>query len=144
MFFLVGYVVDENVNVNKVLEPFGVQYGTALVKPAAGFAWAVTHWADHPVSDGITQVGVQGAYEVKGGGTVVAQVDADLGLGEPITMLRAVEGDKGKVLVWGDEWITFDSEWAGHPDYQVERLWANSLKWLTPVTECQVPVPVLL
>ncbi len=47
----------------------------------------------------------------------------------------------GHVLVWGDEWITYDSEWSAHPDYQVQALWINVLKWLSPATECQVPLP---
>jgi len=45
------------------------------------------------------------------------------------------------VEVWGDEWITYNSEWIEHPDYQVERFWVNSIKWLSPINECQVPVP---
>jgi hypothetical protein len=69
---------------------------------------------------------------VLGGGTVVAT-------GEGHTLAMAVEADLGKVFVWGDEWITFDSDWSGRPELQVELFWTNALKWLTPVTECQVP-----
>jgi hypothetical protein len=43
--------------------------------------------------------------------------------------------------MWGDEWITYDSEWKDHPDYQVELFWLNVIKWLTPKAECQVAVP---
>jgi hypothetical protein len=57
--------------------------------------------------------------------------------------MRAREVGKGRVLVWGDEWITFDSEWSSHPEYQVERLWLNSLKWLTTPMSCQVPIEIL-
>ena len=56
------------------------------------------------------------------------------------TVLRAVELGAGHVIVFGDEWISFDSEWTGHPDYQVERFWLNALKWMSPPTECQVPI----
>jgi hypothetical protein len=47
------------------------------------------------------------------------------------------------VLAWGDEWITFNSEWKDHSDYQVERLWQNMIKWLTVADECQVPIVLL-
>lgn len=36
-----------------------------------------------------------------------------------------------------------EGEWKDHPDYQVERCWLNSLKWLTPVNQCQVSIPVI-
>jgi hypothetical protein len=47
--------------------------------------------------------------------------------------------------MWGDEWITYDSEWdeGQHPEYDVERFWLNVLKWLTPKDECQVPIVVV-
>ena len=55
-------------------------------------------------------------------------------------MLSSTIAKRSSVLVWGDEWISFDSEWVGHPDYQVERFWLNALKWLSPAGECQVPI----
>lgn len=36
----------------------------------------------------------------------------------------------GRALVFGDEWIAFDSEWTGTP--AVPRFWAASLAWLAP------------
>ncbi len=32
-------------------------------------------------------------------------------------------------------------EWADTQDQQVEHFWLNLLKWLSPPTECQVPIP---
>jgi len=43
--------------------------------------------------------------------------------------------------VWGDEWISDNSEWQSHPDYQVERIWLNVITWLTPAKQCQVALP---
>jgi hypothetical protein len=43
--------------------------------------------------------------------------------------------------VWGDEWITYDSEWQDVEDQQVELFWLNILKWLSPPMTCQVPIP---
>ena len=49
------------------------------------------------------------------------------------------------VIVFGDEWITYDSEWSQdqHPEYQVEQFWLNIFKWLSPSDECQVPIVVV-
>jgi hypothetical protein len=54
-------------------------------------------------------------------------------------VLEAKEVGAGHVVVWGDEWITFDGEWTMHPEYQVQKFWVNIFKWLTKVGDCQVP-----
>jgi hypothetical protein len=55
--------------------------------------------------------------------------------------LQVAQVDDGRVAVWGDEWITYDSEWADTEGQQVEHFWLNLLKWLSPPTQCQVPIP---
>ncbi len=136
---LVGYAdSSEVINVNALLSPFGLSYGTTPILQKSGSSTRpVTHWATYPpLTDAIVEVGVDNGYPVLGGGTVIAwepnQGSWDLG--------RAVESASGHVLVWGDEWITYDSEWSGHPEYQVERFWLNALKWLTVAGNCQVPI----
>jgi hypothetical protein len=54
--------------------------------------------------------------------------------------LQVSQGDdaNGHIVVWGDEWITYDSEWEA--DDQVERFWLNILKWTSPSKVCQVPI----
>lgn len=137
---LVGYVADNNVHVNALLAPFGVAYGSQLSFLAVGtVTWPVKGWNPHPVTQGVSQVGVQGAYAVLGDGQVLAQ-ESDLLGGPPIVLLRALEPGAGKLLVYGDEWITYNSEWTDRTDYQIERLWQNALKWLPPSTECQVDI----
>jgi hypothetical protein len=51
------------------------------------------------------------------------------------------QGGSGHIVVWGDEWITYDSEWVDVQDQQVELFWLNILKWLTPAKQCQVAIP---
>ena len=136
---LIGYGdASEVVNVNQLLSPYGIHYGSTGVLPQVNGSTApVTHWATHPLSDNVTRIGVDNGYEVQGGGTLLAW--------EPnpgdVDVARALELGTGHVLVWGDEWITYDSEWTAHPDYQVERFWLNVLKWLTPANQCQVQLP---
>jgi hypothetical protein len=91
-------------------------------------------WTPHPVDNGVTAVGVDNGYPVQGMGTIIATGGGfDVGLAQDV--------GKGRVFLWGDEWITFNSEWQDHPDYQVELFWLNSIKWLTVATACQVSIP---
>lgn len=133
---LIGYGdPSERTNANTLLSPFGVQYQEQqILQKSGGSTVPVMGWNAHPVSMGVSRIGVDNGYEVSGGGTLVADEQG-------YDMLRAVEQGSGHVLVWGDEWITYDSEWTEHPDYQVELFWLNSIKWLTPEMDCQVPVP---
>jgi hypothetical protein len=133
---LIGYGdPSERTNANTLLAPFGITYlEQQILQKTGGSTVPVTGWQPHPVSMGVTRIGVDNGYPVSGGGTLVASEQG-------FDMLRAVEVGAGHVLAWGDEWITYDSEWTDHPDYQVELFWLNAIKWLTPAKECQVPVP---
>jgi len=131
---LTGFAGSSEVdNVNTLLVPYGMSYGTQSILFGGGHTLPVTHWNTHPVTQGITRIGVDNGYPVLGAGTAIAS--------EGFDVLKAREVGMGHVLVWGDEWITYDSEWSAHPDYQVQALWINILKWLSPATECQVPLP---
>lgn len=133
---LIGYAdPTELANVNALLEPFGVGYDEEqILQRSGGATIPVTEYEDHPITQGISAVGVDNGYPVAGEGLVyAAEGGHDVG--------RAVEVGAGRVSVWGDEWITYDSEWVDHPEYQVERFWLNQIKWLTPATMCQVDIP---
>lgn len=136
---LIGYSDPSEVtNVNRLLGAFGLSYDTAPILPkSGGVTVPITEWTAHPVSSGITAVGVDNGYEVLGAGTSLAT-------GGGYVVARTLEVQQGHVLVWGDEWITYDSEWQQHPDYQVQRFWVNAIKWLTVQSVCQVPVPDIL
>jgi hypothetical protein len=126
---------EENTNINRLLAPFGLSYSPRSILPALAGRSSnpVTHWdAAHPIATGVTQVGVMSGFPVSGG-TLVAweptQGAYDIG--------RAVESQRGHVFAWGDEWIEYDSEWS-NPAFQVQRLWQNTLKWLTAAKYCQI------
>jgi len=93
----------------------------------------VTEWLQHPVTAGISLVGVDTGYPVQGGSAIAQE--------QGYEVLAPFETELGHVLVWGDEWITYNSEWTEHPDYQVEHFWLNAIKWLTAASDCQVPIP---
>jgi hypothetical protein len=133
---LIGYAdAPERENVNKLLAPFGLSYDSAgILFTGTDATISITHWAQHPISDGVQKVGVNGGYPVTGGTPLAWESEPgnwDLG--------RVVEYGSGHVFAWGDEWITYNSEWQNHPDYQVERFWVNAIHWLTVSGVCQVP-----
>jgi hypothetical protein len=133
---LIGYGdPTEVVNVNSLLAPFGTKYGSQpILSKSTAKTVAISTWTAHPVTEGILKVGVDNGYDVEGTGATLAMEAGHV-------VLKAQEVGAGHVLVWGDEWITFNSEWVGQSDYQVERFWVNMIKWSSPVKECQVPVP---
>jgi hypothetical protein len=133
---LIGYDgPSERTNVNSLLEPYGLAYGAEpILQKESGSTVPITDWTTHPTTTGIIKVGVDNGYPVTGGGKVIAR-------GGGFDVARALESGKGRVFVWGDEWITYNSEWKDHPDYQVQRFWLNLLKWLTPRDQCQVQIP---
>jgi hypothetical protein len=117
---------------NTLLAPFGLEYQPGLhTEP-------VTMFAMHPVTVGLTSVTFAGGYLVKdlglngGTSTVIGSISAG-----PVAF--AHERGKGRAVVWGDEWIEFDSEWKSLPE--IEQLWVNIIAWIGPQDSCQVTVP---
>lgn len=136
---LIGYATpSERTNANSILARFGSKYGDRPILPRTGASTVpVTKWlGPHPVVEGISRLGADNGYPVQGTGTTLAQEGG-------YDLLKVQEVGAGHLIAWGDEWITYDSEWSEHPDYQVARFWVNSLKWLTLARVCQVS-PVFL
>lgn len=130
----IGYMGDEVaevVNINLLLNPIGMGYSTTAVD-VSGF---VQTWEPHPVSEGVRNIQAQNGVAPDGSGTVIATAPS----GAPA--LEVAEIGQGRAVVWGDEWITYDSEWQDVDDQQVELFWLNILKWLSPPNECQVAIP---
>ena len=117
---------------NTLLAPFGLQYQPGLLTEP------VTIFATHPVTAGLTSVTFAGGYLVKdlGGSGGTSTVLGSISAG-PVAF--AHERGKGRAVVWGDEWIEFDSEWKTLP--QIEKLWVNLIAWIGPQTSCQVTGP---
>lgn len=129
-----GDEVQEIVNVNRLLAPFTLGYDPEATNIASGF---IDQWdATHPIANGITQINVDnGIGPLSTQGTIVAHTNQS----EPA--LVASQADLGRVVVYGDEWITYDSEWQDVEEQQVELFWLNLFKWMSPPSECQVEIP---
>jgi hypothetical protein len=132
---LTGYAdSSEVINVNRLLAPYALNYGSTGILYGGGHTLPVTNWVPHPVTTGITRIGVDNGYEAQGGGTMLASEGGS-------DVLRVEEVGSGHVVVWGDEWITYNSEWTAHPDYQVQQFWQNIVDWFMPTAHCKVPDP---
>lgn len=134
----IGYASNEAaevVNINRLLEPVGMAYSSTKI----GLSGYVTDWVEHPVTEGVSNIFTDNGVEPDGPeGTTLAH-DAD-----GHVALQVTEAGDGRVIVWGDEWITYDSQWVDLDDQQVELFWVNMLKWLSPPKTCQVPIPPTL
>lgn len=126
-----GNEAEEVVNVNKLLTRLGMGYSTSKLDLGGN----VGAWMPHPVSEGISNIFTDNGVEPDtAGGSTIA-------LGGDKAALQVNQVDAGRVAVWGDEWITYDSEWQDLDGQQVELFWLNLLKWLSPPTKCQVAIP---
>jgi hypothetical protein len=117
---------------NTLLAPLGLEYQPGL------HSEPVTMFAVHPVTEGLTSVTFAGGYLVQdlgpngGKSTVIGSISAG-----PVAFTH--ERGKGRAVVWGDEWIEFDSEWKSLPE--IEKFWVNMIAWIGPQDSCQVSVP---
>jgi len=133
----IGYQGDESSevqNVNRLLHPFGLGYDPELTELNNGF---LADWnPDHPISNGVFQIAIHNGVEpYSHAGTVVARGERDR------VGIVAGTAQDGHVIVFGDEWVTYDSEWADVEEQQVELLWLNMIKWMSPPRSCQVAIP---
>lgn len=114
---------------NGILGPMGLEYQGALLDGP------VTDFLPHPTTTGLTSVTFLGGFEVVA--TIPGQSDVVARLPGMVPAAQAQERGAGKVFVWGDEWIEYDSEWAALPE--ITQLWTNLFEWLTPASVCSLP-----
>jgi hypothetical protein len=135
---MIGYqgqmTPPEGTNVGLLLAPYGMSYGSVPILPDDAAANPVTTWVAHPVTQGITEIGFNNGFDVEGSGTFLASE-----AGYNVLEVQVV--GSGHVLMWGDEWITYDSFWSQFPNFQVKQFWQNIVDWFAPNGGCQVPTP---
>jgi hypothetical protein len=121
-----------------------------------------------PISKNVTNIGAFRGRSVKvAPGTTATVLEtfiekAGPNAGGTFTFAAAVESGKGRVVAFGDEWITYNSQWDGstltqkpevysdsyNPCYnqqpqnvfQIPQFWYNTLKWCAPLVDCQLKI----
>jgi hypothetical protein len=128
---MTGYTNDASIDfrANSLLGNFGFAYdGSILSGP-------ITQFQPHPVTAGLTSVTFLGGYHITSTPTV--GVSTLLGTIGTTPVAYAHERGDGRGVVWGDEWIQFDSEWTTQP--QIQKLWENIFTWVGPRNRCFLP-----
>jgi hypothetical protein len=142
---MTGYVTgaSDSLNVNRILVPYSLSYDAAFLLEAKSCTEScppdrktvsIDHWGTHPVTRGITEIGFDNGHAVVGSGSMIANEQG-------YQVLQVQDAGSGHVLMWGDEWITYDVEWTTNPQYQVQQFWQNIVDWLNPTGHCQAPAP---
>lgn len=109
--------------------------------------WVRTDPLVASLGTGMTMVGFEGGH------SIIAPADAHVAAtvqGLPV-LVGKVAG-KGRVLAFGDEWITYTSQWSGvgnpsttdpsckgflpQDKYQIAQFWFNMIRWAQPASTC--------
>jgi hypothetical protein len=123
-----GETDKEVVNVNKLLAPFKLGYSPTKF----GLNGIVSSWNAHPITQGVMRVYTEAGAEPDGAAAQTLARDAT-----DHVALQVPATDPARIIVWGDEWITYASQWKAEADQQVERFWVNALTWLSRDDACQ-------
>ena len=123
-----GEIAAEVANVNKLLAPFGLAYSPDKY----GLDGIVARWTEHPITEGVERVYAEAGAVPDGSSALTLATDPT----EHVA-LQVPKDDPAKIVVWGDEWITYASQWQAEADQQVERFWVNAITWLSREDSCQ-------
>ncbi len=114
---------------NSLMAGLGVAYVRDLV------SGPIVDFSSHPVIEGVNSITFKGGFAIQAAEATGDVNNETVGLiGGEIVALAHTRG-KGRVLIWGDEWIQFDSEWSSMP--AIGQLWVNIFRWLDPPSTCQ-------
>jgi hypothetical protein len=129
----IGYTsneAEEQVNIDNLLAFSKMGYSTTLLDADGD----VTRFDPHPTTTNVLKLAIQNGVRPAGtGGTVIGWDSSNR------EALLAGTVENGKIVVWGDEWITYDAYWGSRPDLNIERFWVNVMNWLAPQKACMLP-----
>ncbi len=118
---------------NSLIKPMGLSYNTTK----GFFSGPVVNFMPHPITMGLTSISFYGGLFV--------DIVED-GVGKNATIMTLAQGPvgvvqdrgNGRLFIFGDEWIEFDSEWKNIPE--IQQFWVQTLAWLGPKNSCLVPL----
>jgi hypothetical protein len=153
--------------VNQLLAFSGISFGTdntfsrcpnnlcSCTDNSVPFSNWLSNYADNPaITHDLKAIGIYYGRSVNcsGSGCQVFATDPSTGGGN-VGVAEVI--DKGRVLAWGDEWVTYTSQWGltatqwddataypqcvGHTaqsSYSVPQFWNNVFKWVAPAITC--------
>jgi hypothetical protein len=117
---------------NTLIKPMGLSYNTSK----GWFSGPIKTFVPHPITAGLTSISFYG-------GLFIDIVEDGVGINKTIMTLPqgpvGVVQDRlsGRLFVFGDEWIEFDSEWKNIPE--IKDFWVQTIAWIGPKNFCSVP-----
>lgn len=117
---------------NSLIKPMGLSYNTSK----GFFSGPVKAFAPHPITDTLTSISFYGGLfvDIVEDGVAMNQIIMTL----PQGAVGVVQDrGNGRLFIFGDEWIEFDSEWKNIPE--IKKFWVQTLAWLGPKDSCLVP-----
>jgi len=166
---MTGYGLNaaEVTPVNQLLSFSGISFGTAdtfarcpdtlctCTDDSIPFGNWLTNYADYPaITHDLKEIGVYHGRPVNcsGSNCEVFATDSSTGGGN-VGVAQVI--DNGRILAWGDEWVTYTSQWGLTPtqwdnattypqcvnhtaqsSYSVPQFWNNVFKWVAPAITC--------
>jgi hypothetical protein len=139
-------VAAEMTNTNLLLNPFGIAYSVTDVNVLLGLSTITTFSTAAPIASqltaGITTMRVTGAVVIEGlaGGNLPpnsstfsmyasSSYSSRAGSGTYELGVAKIVNGAGRINLWGDETITYDSAW-NTSTLQTQTYWSNALTWL--------------
>jgi hypothetical protein len=98
----------------------------------------VHQFLPHPLTEGLSAISFYGGSEVSLAGKVSpdAKRTAFASFEDKVVGgVYEMPNHGARAVVWGDEWVEFDSEWSALPE--IARFWSNIVSFLAP--KCQLP-----
>jgi hypothetical protein len=152
---------------NQLLSFSGISFGTAntfarcpntlcsCTDNSIPFNNWLTNYADNPaITHDLKEIGIYYGRPVNcsGSNCEIFATDPSAG-GSSVGVAQVI--DKGRILAWGDEWVTYTSQWGLTPtqwddatanpqcvgktaqsSYSVPQFWNNVFKWVAPAVTC--------
>jgi hypothetical protein len=117
---------------NSLFKPMGLAYNTSK----GFFSGPITNFAPHEITQDLTSISFYGGLytDIVEDGVGVNKVIMTLPQG-PVGVVQ--DRGAGRLFMFGDEWVEFDSEWKNIP--QIKQFWVQTLSFLGPKESCQVP-----
>ena len=117
---------------NSLIKPMGLSYNASK----GFFSGPITNFIPHPITEGLTSITFLGGLyvDIVEDGIGTNKIIMTLPQG-PVGVVQERKG--GRLFIFGDEWVEFDSEWKNIP--QIKKFWVQTLAWLGPQDSCVVP-----
>jgi len=122
LLILTGFATDERAS--PFADRFDVEIGDTVL---GNLSTLVSDFPNHPVTEGVSSLLFGGGYS----SSTTDNSAVELGSVQGKTAGLALTAGSGRVVVWGDDWVTLSAEMNRTEDgkHPAQRFWQNVLSW---------------